>query len=104
MLPRLKGLFRSGSAECPHVSEIEDVTPSSPDSCNQCVEMGDRWVNLRICLICGHVGCCDASKNTHATKHHHATGHPIIQSYQPGERWRYCYVDDASLPDGPAFR
>ncbi len=89
---------------CDHADQIQDVTPSSPDSCNECVEMGDRWVNLRICLICGHVGCCDNSKNKHATAHFRETGHPIIQSYQPGEGWRFCYADDAALPDAKPFR
>ena len=89
---------------CPHASEIEAVSPSSPDSCLSCVELGDTWVHLRICLVCGHVGCCDNSKNRHATRHFHATSHPVIQSYEPGEAWRYCYIDDAALPDGQPFR
>jgi len=68
--------------------------------------MGDTWVNLRLCLTCGQVGCCDNSKNKHATAHHKETGHPVIQSYQPGEAWRYCYVHDQSLTDAdsPARR
>jgi uncharacterized UBP type Zn finger protein len=61
-------------------------------------------VNLRVCLVCGQVGCCDNSKNTHATKHYHESGHPVIQSYQPGETWRYCYIDAAALPDADPFR
>lgn len=89
---------------CSHVSEIADVTPSSPDSCRSCVEMGDTWVHLRICLVCGHVGCCDNSKNRHARRHFHETSHPIIQSYEPGETWRYCFIDDVPLPEGPPFR
>ena len=56
--------------------------------------MGDSWVHLRLCLSCGHVGCCDSSKNKHATKHFHRTKHPIIQSFEPGEDWRWCYVDE----------
>ena len=89
---------------CEHVALIQDVTPSSPDSCNQCLQMGDTWVHLRICLICGEVGCCDNSKNKHATKHFHATGHPIIQSFEPREKWRYCYSDEAMILPGVAFR
>ncbi len=89
---------------CPHVGMIEDVTPSSPDSCNACVELGDTWVQLRICLICGNVGCCDNSKNKHATGHFHSSGHAVLQSYQPGEGWRYCFLDDQMLPDGEPFR
>jgi uncharacterized UBP type Zn finger protein len=78
--------------KCSHVAEIVDVTPSA-EGCEECLAMGDEWVHLRICLICGHVGCCDSSTNKHATKHFHATGHPIVQSFQPGEDWRWCYVD-----------
>ena len=89
---------------CEHVATVKDVEPSSPDSCPECLAMGDGWVNLRVCLECGHVGCCNASKNKHATAHHHSTGHPVIQSYMPGEAWRYCYVDDAMLPEGEPFR
>jgi uncharacterized UBP type Zn finger protein len=78
---------------CTHTDEIRDVQPSA-QGCEECLKMGDSWVHLRECLICGHVGCCDSSKNTHATKHFHATKHPIIQSFQPGEDWRWCYVDE----------
>jgi uncharacterized UBP type Zn finger protein len=60
--------------------------------------MGDVWVDLRLCRTCGHVGCCDTSKNKHATKHFRATRHPIIQSFQPDEYWMYCYVDDVMIP------
>lgn len=90
--------------DCEHVDSIQDVTPSSLDSCNRCVALGDEWVHLRMCLICGEVGCCDNSKNTHATKHFHSTGHPLIQSYEPGETWRYCYADDVMVRDALALR
>jgi len=89
---------------CEHLATVKDVEPSSPDACPECVARGDGWVNLRVCLECGHVGCCNASKNKHATAHHHSTGHPVIQSYMPGEAWRYCYIDDAMLPEGAPFR
>ena len=82
----------------------QEITPSSQETCPQCVEMGDSWVNLRVCLICGQVGCCDNSKNTHATKHFQETGHALLQSYQPGEGWRYCYVDDLMLPKAEPLR
>lgn len=72
---------------------INDVIANS-EGCEECLKSGDEWVHLRICKICGHVGCCDNSKNKHATKHFHSTGHPIIQSYEPGEKWGYCYADD----------
>ena len=91
-------LFRR-KKDCDHVAELGDVQPSSPDSCLECVEMGDTWVNLRLCLGCGHVGCCDNSKNKHATAHFKETGHPVIQSYQPKEKWRYCYAHDQKLTD-----
>lgn len=65
------------------------------------MQSGDRWVHLRLCLECGHVGCCDSSPNRHATKHHHATDHPLIQSFEPGEDWIYCYVDDVAMRSSP---
>lgn len=79
--------------QCSHLDQINDVEPGT-DGCEECLKTGDSWVHLRMCLICGHVGCCDSSKNTHATKHFHGTGHPVIQSAQPGEDWRWCYVDN----------
>ena len=81
---------------CTHLDQIREVTPSA-QGCEKCLQMGDSWVHLRMCLICGHVGCCDNSKNRHATKHFHATRHPIIQSFQPGETWKWCYVDEEYL-------
>jgi uncharacterized UBP type Zn finger protein len=100
---RLTRVF-GATRPCLHMDQIRGVTPSSLDSWDACLGMGDTWVNLRICLVCGSVGCCDNSKNTHATKHFQATGHPVLQSYQPGEGWRYCYVDDHRLPEGQPFR
>ena len=79
-------------AVCGHISQIRDVKPSAT-GCEDCLKTGDTWVHLRICLQCGHVGCCDSSKNRHATKHYQKSGHPIMQSLQPGESWRWCYVD-----------
>ncbi|MFB9248288.1 UBP-type zinc finger domain-containing protein [Sphaerisporangium melleum] len=63
------------------------------EGCQECLALGDVWVHLRMCLGCGHVGCCDSSKNQHATKHFHATGHAIAASHEPGESWLWCYVD-----------
>jgi uncharacterized UBP type Zn finger protein len=77
---------------CTHLDQIKDVKPSA-NGCEECLKTGSWWVHLRICRICGHVGCCDQSPNKHATKHFHATGHPIIQSIEPGEDWLWCYVD-----------
>ena len=76
---------------CSHVSEIRDVKATSA-GCQEWAEMGDTWVHLRECLVCGHVGCCNSSKNRHATQHFHQTKHPIMRSIEPGERWRWCYV------------
>ena len=81
----------------PHLKEIrKDVRPRT-DGCEECLRMGDEWVHLRLCLSCGHVGCCDDSKNKHATKHFRATRHPIIRSLEPGEDWRWCYVDETAV-------
>jgi uncharacterized UBP type Zn finger protein len=80
-------------ATCTHLNQIRDVKPSAP-GCEECLKMKDRWVHLRMCLTCGHVGCCDSSKNKHATKHFRATNHPIIRSLEPGETWRWCYPDE----------
>jgi len=78
---------------CTHKDQIQNVQPSAND-CEECLKMGDTWVHLRECLSCGHVGCCDSSKNKHATAHFHDSGHPIVASFQPGEDWRWCYVDE----------
>src|SRR6202044_1346338 len=78
----------------PHLKEIRKVTPSA-EGCEDCLKIGGEWVHLRLCLTCGHVGCCDDSPNRHATAHFHATRHPIIQSFEPGEDWRWCYVHEA---------
>ncbi len=83
---------------CTHLDQIRAVSPSA-QGCEECLKMGDTWVHLRICRICGHVGCCDNSKNKHATKHYHATGHPIIQSFEPDEDWMWCYPDEVFLEE-----
>lgn len=83
--PAIKG-------KCMHREYIHDVTPSA-QGCEECLAMGEKWVHLRICLTCGHVGCCDSSRHKHATQHFQQTGHPIIQSFEPGEDWRWCYID-----------
>lgn len=93
---RYPWFMRRRDKKCEHQSLIQDVTPSS-EGCEKCLEMGDEWVHLRLCLICGHVGCCDNSKNKHASKHFHETGHPIVQSFEPGEDWRWCYEDEMML-------
>ena len=80
--------------ECKHLDQIQDVQPHT-QGCEECLKMGDRWVHLRLCLTCGEVGCCDSSPNRHASKHAHTAGHPVIASAEPGERWLYCYPDEA---------
>ena len=82
-------------AECTHLDQVEVTQlPEAVDGCAECLKTGDPWLHLRICLECGKVGCCDNSPNRHATKHNHATGHPIIRSLEPGEDWYWCYVDE----------
>ncbi len=80
---------------CSHLGTIE-VKTTTTHVCEECVKLGDRWVHLRLCLECGNVGCCDSSKNKHATKHFHATKHPLIRSIEPSEYWVWCYVDEVS--------
>ncbi|HYI98745.1 MAG TPA: UBP-type zinc finger domain-containing protein [Thermoleophilaceae bacterium] len=80
-------------SRCPHTAQVRDVEPDSRDGCPECLALGDDWRALRICAVCGHVGCCDSSKNRHATRHAHTSGHPIARSFEPGEDWAWCYVD-----------
>jgi uncharacterized UBP type Zn finger protein len=82
--------------ECLHTGLIRNVRPRT-NGCEECLKLGDDWVHLRLCLICGHVGCCDSSKNKHATKHFLATRHPVMRSIEPGEEWGWCYVDQIML-------
>ena len=81
---------------CTHLDQVGDVTPSS-EGCEDCLRTGDRWVHLRVCMTCGHAGCCDSSPNRHATAHHRSTGHPLVQSYEPGEEWWWCYPDELAF-------
>lgn len=81
---------------CAHLSEATEVpAAATPAGCEECLASGGRWVHLRQCTACGHVGCCDSSPGTHATRHFHGTRHPVVRSYEPGETWRWCYVDEA---------
>jgi monovalent cation:H+ antiporter-2, CPA2 family len=81
---------------CTHLNAVRPVSPKT-NGCEECLAMGDDWVHLRMCTTCGHVGCCDSSKNKHATKHFHRVKHPIIRSIEPGESWGWCYVDELQL-------
>ena len=83
-------------AGCTHLQWVRTAAPNAA-GCEECLAMGDSWVHLRLCRTCGHVGCCDSSKNRHATKHFHATRHPIVTSLEPGERWSWCYVDEVAM-------
>lgn len=78
---------------CSHMQHLPKVKPQT-NGCEECLKLGDSWVHLRLCLSCGHVGCCDSSKNKHATRHFHATQHPVVRSLEPGEHWVWCYVDE----------
>lgn len=82
--------------QCTHLDQIQEVTPSA-QGCEECLKTGSGWVHLRICLTCGHVGCCDSSPNKHATKHFHSTNHPIMASFEKGEDWGWCFVDQVEL-------
>ena len=81
---------------CKHMDQIRDVKPRTR-GCEECLRSGDNWVHLRMCMTCGHVGCCDSSLNKHATHHFHETHHPIMRSAEAGEDWGWCYVDKIEL-------
>jgi uncharacterized UBP type Zn finger protein len=86
---------------CEHEEGLEPVPPRTPDGCEECLRLGMPWVHLRLCLSCGHVGCCDSSPGRHARHHAHRTEHPVAASFEPGERWAWCYVDEIEV-DVPA--
>lgn len=90
-------------APCEHLDRVRDVTPSA-NGCEDCLRTGDAWVHLRMCMTCGHVGCCDSSPNRHATAHWHQNDdHPLVRSFEPGENWWWCYADDLVFEvSGPA--
>ena len=86
------------SGPCTHLDQVAlTELPPSVDGCEECLRDGGKWLHLRICLTCGHVGCCDDSPSRHATAHYHATSHPIIRSLEPGEDWSWCYVDEVAF-------
>jgi uncharacterized UBP type Zn finger protein len=89
---------------CSHVPPAPHPDPRTPKGCEECLTAGTQWVHLRLCLTCGHVGCCDNSPGKHATKHARRTDHPVIQSYEPGEDWGWCYVDERELGPFPPAR
>jgi uncharacterized UBP type Zn finger protein len=84
------------AATCTHLDTIKNVHPHTK-GCEECLKVGQSWVHLRLCTHCGHVGCCDSSIGKHATGHYHATKHPIIRSFEPGEDWCFCYPDELTF-------
>jgi uncharacterized UBP type Zn finger protein len=85
-------------ASCTHLDSVKILRlPDAVDGCEDCLAMGGRWVHLRICLQCGHVGCCDSSPNRHASGHARSAGHPIVRSIEPGEDWSWCFVDELAM-------
>ena len=99
-------MFRKSKAVagCTHLDQVQDVEPGTPNGCEECLAAGGRWVHLRECLTCGHVGCCDSSQGRHATAHFNATQHPIVRSFQPNETWGYCYPDDLMFQPAPTAK
>ena len=98
------------TSNCTHVTDDVDPAPEArtPQGCEECLEAGGRWVHLRLCLECRHVGCCDNSPSKHATQHFQATGHPLVRSYEPGENWWWCYADEVGFevdgaPPAPSY-
>lgn len=88
---------------CVHLDQVLVGRPDQVEGCEDCLKMGGRWMHLRVCRTCGHVGCCDSSPNRHATKHVQGSGHPIVTSMEEGEDWSYCYFDEVAfvLEDAP---
>lgn len=91
------------STLCEHFDGVHGKEPRTPEGCEECLAIGSTWVHLRLCLACGHVGCCDNSPNKHATKHFHSTTHPVMRSFEPGEDWGWCYVDEEMFEPIPRF-
>jgi len=89
------------AAQCKHLDQVRSVKPRTPKGCEECLKAKMQWIHLRLCLTCGHVGCCDSSPGKHATQHFHQTQHPIMRSFDPGEDWGWCYVDNLMLEPAP---
>ena len=87
--------------QCTHLDHVRAVSPNTPEGCEECLKGGTRWVHLRLCLECGHVGCCDDSPMKHATKHFRVAKHPVMRSFEPGEDWGWCFVDELFLEPAP---
>ena len=90
---------------CEHLKNLTEANfppPRTPNACEECLKEGTRWVHLRECMICGHVGRCDSSAGKHATKHFHDTHHPVMRSVEPGDQWTWCYVHEVQGELPPA--
>jgi len=92
----LAARLTGGGSGCRHLDQVNEVEPRT-SGCEECLASGGKWVHLRMCLTCGHVGCCDQSDGRHARGHYGSTGHPIVRSHEPGEDWLYCWVDEVQL-------
>lgn len=82
---------------CTHIDQSKKDVMAKTKGCEECEKIGSKWVKLRLCLGCGHVGCCDSSMGKHATKHYKDTGHPTMESFEPDENWKYCYIDEVTV-------
>lgn len=87
---------------CSHIQKIQ-VHPPNSKGCQECLKLGSEWVHLRLCLACGQVGCCDDSPNKHASKHAKSENHPVLQTFEPEDKWLYCFIDDVLAFDPPAY-
>jgi hypothetical protein len=92
-------------ATCTHLDAVDPTAVPSALGCEECLNLGTPWVHLRMCRTCGHIGCCDASPGRHARAHAAQEGHPVISSFEPGETWWWCFVDDVAfeVPSLPLF-
>jgi hypothetical protein len=90
---------------CTHLDQVEGAVQPSGTGCEECLRAGGRWLHLRLCRSCGHVGCCDSSPGKHASAHSRGFSHPVVSSFEPGEDWWWCYVDEVAfvIPDQPVF-
>jgi uncharacterized UBP type Zn finger protein len=94
----------TAEAPCKHLEHIEVAEPHTTAGCEECLRTGSSWVHLRLCVACGHVGCCDSSPNRHATRHNRESSHPVVASFEPGEAWMYCYPDDLMVETSQSIR